>query len=190
MINFIKLPNGEPDETLVAIVTNLTALIDYTEALQDGSSVADYFEITRAAVSAPLASKQAIGLMVAIDTTEGNYDTTIRVPETGTLSAITLVSKSTLATSDTNFVTFSVTNLGQAGAGSTVMLAATDANTTKATGGSAVTVNVGRDLTLTSTAANLAVTKGDILRVRGAVTGTLANAIDFAFFTADFAGTT
>jgi hypothetical protein len=57
------------------------------------------------------------------------------------------------------------------------MLAATDANTTKATGGTAIAANTKRTLTLTSTTADLAVVEGDRLLVRFAATGTLAGAV-------------
>lgn len=70
-----------------------------------------------------------------------------------------------------------MTNLGQAGAGTTVMLAATDANTTKATGGTALSANTKRSLTLNATAANLVVAAGDRLLIRAAATGTLAGAV-------------
>jgi hypothetical protein len=57
------------------------------------------------------------------------------------------------------------------------MLAATDPNTTKATGGVALSANTKRTLTLTATAADLAVVEGDRLLVRFAATGTLAGAV-------------
>jgi hypothetical protein len=58
------------------------------------------------------------------------------------------------------------------------MLAATDANTTKATGGAALTANAKRALTLNATAANLVVAKGDVLRIRAASSATLTGAIN------------
>lgn len=98
-------------------------------------------------------------------------------PCTGTVTNAKFWGTSTLAANDTNYVTFTLTNIGQAGSGTTVMLAATDANTTKATGGSAVTADVPRNLTLTSTGANLAVNSGDLIRLTLTQTGTLANTI-------------
>jgi len=91
-----------------------------------------------------------------------------------------------LATSDTNYITFSITNLGLTGSGSAVMLAATDANTTKATGGTALTANAARTLTLNGTAANLVVAAGDRLRIRAAATGTLANTVTFPVYRVNF----
>lgn len=119
----------------------------------------------------------------------GNTDFYITVPETGILDSLEFVGIDALATSDTNYITFSATNLGQAGAGTTVMLAASNANTTKATGGSALAANTKRSLTLNATVANLAVTQGDRIRVRCAVTGTLAAAVTGAQVTARFNGT-
>jgi hypothetical protein len=57
------------------------------------------------------------------------------------------------------------------------VLAATAANTTQVTGGSALVANGRRDLALNGTAANLVVARGDRLRVRAAATGTLANTV-------------
>lgn len=113
--------------------------------------------------------------------TTGNADAYLIVPETGLLSSIDFSGVDALAASDTNFITFTVTNLGQAGAGSTAMLASTPAgiNTTKVTGGTAIAANTKYPLTLSAVAGALAVTAGDRLRIRAAVTGTLANTVTF-----------
>lgn len=97
--------------------------------------------------------------------------------KTGKVTSIKLVSLSGLATNDSNYITPTVTNLGAAGSGTAALLAVSDANTTKATGGSALTANVARSWTLTSTAADLNVTEGDLLRIRATATGTLAGAV-------------
>lgn len=146
--------------------------------------------ITRTKMSAPAGSKQAAALVAPIDTAAASYLAYIRVPESGTLASLSILAVSTLATSDSNYITFTVTNKGQAGAGTAVMLAATAANTTKVTGGSAITLGVVRNFTLTATGADLAVVKGDVLLVTATVTGTLANAVNMAYYTADFSGTT
>src|SRR5688572_5763006 len=73
--------------------------------------------------------------------TTGNTDLYVIVPETGVLDSVDFSGVDVLAASDTNYITFSITNLGQAGAGSTALLAATDANTTKTTGGTALAAN-------------------------------------------------
>lgn len=112
-------------------------------------------------------------------TTTGNSDVYIIAPQAGTLTSALFSAVDALAASDTNYITFSITNLGQAGAGSTAMLAATDANTTKATGGTALSANTKRTLSLNGTAADLVVAAGDRLRCRAAATGTLANTETF-----------
>lgn len=105
--------------------------------------------------------------------TTGNTDTLYICNKAGVLASADFSSIDALAANDTNYITFSITNLGQSGAGSTAMLAATSANTTKATGGTALTALAKRSLTLHGTAGNLVVAVGDVLRVRCAVTGTL-----------------
>lgn len=114
-----------------------------------------------------------------IATAAGNNDVYVIVPETGIVDSIEFSGVDALAASDTNYITWTVTNLGQAGAGSTAVLAASDANTTKATGGTALAANTKRTLSLHGTAANKVVTAGDRLRIRAAVTGTLANTVTF-----------
>lgn len=109
--------------------------------------------------------------------TTSTTDEYMFAPKTGTLHAAVFSSLAALAAHDTNFITFSITNLGQGGSGSTAMLAATDANTTKVTGGTALTANAKRTLSLHGTAANLAVTEGDRLRIRATADGTLAGAV-------------
>lgn len=115
--------------------------------------------------------------------TTSNTDGYVIVPKTGVIASARFSGVDALATSDTNYITFSITNLGQAGSGTTAILAATDANTTKATGGTAIAANTVRSLTLTSTAADLAVTAGDRLRICAAATGTLANTVTFPVYT-------
>lgn len=118
--------------------------------------------------------------------TTGNSDVFIIAPAAGTLTSAVFSGVDALATSDTNYITFSITNLGLTGSGSAAMLAATDANTTKATGGTALTANAARTLTLNGTAANLVVAAGDRLRIRAAATGTLANTVTFPVYRVNF----
>lgn len=120
----------------------------------------------------------------------GNTSSYLIVSETGTLSRVDFSGADALAAHDTNFTTFSITNLGQAGGGSTAMLAATDANTTKATGGTALFANTKRTLTLHGTPANLDVVQGDRLLIRAAASGTLANTVSFPVYCCHFSGTT
>jgi hypothetical protein len=104
----------------------------------------------------------------------------------GTLSAAWFSGVDALTASDSAYITFSITNLGTSGSGTAAMLAATDANTTKATGGTALTANARRVLSLNGTAANLVVAAGDRLRIRAAATGTLANTVTFPVYALNF----
>ncbi len=109
--------------------------------------------------------------------TTSNTDEYVIASKSGILIGVDFSSLAALAAHDTNYITFSITNLGQDGSGSTAMLAATDPNTTKATGGSALVANSRRELVLHATAANLAIVEGDRLRIRFAASGTLAGAV-------------
>jgi len=129
---------------------------------------------------------KAVQVSPASIATTGNTDCYVIAPTAGLLSEVFFSSIDALAAHDTNYITFTITNLGQAGAGSTVMLAATAANTTKATGGSALVANGKRTLTLAA-AANLVVAAGDRLLIRSAASGTLAGAVTGGTFCAKFA---
>lgn len=83
----------------------------------------------------------------------------------GTITAIALATKTAVAADDTDYWTFAAVNKGAAGTGTTALLAATDANTTKSTGGSAMTAYVARALTLHGTGANLVTAASDVLEV-------------------------
>ena len=131
-----------------------------------GSSDITNASVTRADLSAPAGRKSAHVASATIATT-GNADAYVIVPETGTLDSVDFSGVDALAAHDSNYITFSITNLGQAGAGSTAMLAATDPNTTKATGGVALAANTKRSLTLHGTGANLAVVAGRSVRGAG-----------------------
>lgn len=109
--------------------------------------------------------------------TTSTTDEYVIAAKTGKVTAVKLLSLSGLAAHDSNYITPTVTNLGAAGSGTAALLAASDANTTKATGGSALTANVVRSWTLSSTAADLNVTEGDVIRIRATATGTLAGAV-------------
>ena len=148
--------------------------------------------ITRTKMSTPAGSKiQETGLgtagTIATTSTSDGY---VIVGESGSLSSVDFSGVDVLAASDTNYITFSITNLGQAGAGSNAMLAATAANTTQVTGGTAIAANTKRSLTLNGTPSNLTVVQGDRLRVRATVTGTLANTVTFSKVCLRFSGTT
>lgn len=97
--------------------------------------------------------------------------------KSGVLVGVDFSSLAALAASDTNYITWTIVNLGQDGTGTTAMLAATDANTTKATGGAALIANSKRQLTLHGTPANLVVVEGDRLQIVATATGTLVGAV-------------
>ena len=118
--------------------------------------------------------------------TTGNSDVYVICDAAGTLTAARFSGASNLAANNTDYITFSITNLGTTGSGTAAMLAATDANTTKATGGTALTANAARSLALNGTAANLVVAAGDRLLIRAAATGTLANTVTFPVYNLTF----
>lgn len=159
-----------------------------------GSGVIGATDIEDASVSradlTAAAARKYIQVVSASIATTSNTDNYVIVPETGTLDSVDFSSLAALAAHDSNYITWTITNLGQAGSGNTAMLAATDANTTKATGGTALSANTKRSLTLHGTAANLAVTAGDRLLIRAAATGTLAGAVTVPVYLLRFAGTT
>ena len=130
-------------------------------------------------------SESQQGATIAV-TTGGTNDVFLIVAASGVLTSALFSGVDALAANDTNYITFSITNLGQTGSGSAAMLAATDANTTKATGGTAITANAKRTLTLNGTAANLVVADGDRLRIRATVSGTLANTVTFPVYNLEF----
>lgn len=145
--------------------------------------------ITRTKMSTAAASKCQMASPATVATT-GNTDEYVIVAESGTITGVDFSCVDALAAHDTNFVTFQIVNLGQAGAGTAAVLAATDANTTKATGGTALSANTKRSLSLTATGADLVVVAGDRLKVRCAANGTLANTLTFPTFLIRIGGTT
>lgn len=137
----------------------------------------DEFQITSASASAVLGQKSANSAVPTIPTAAGTTAVTLVAPVTGTLTAAKFAAKDALAAHDTNFLTFALVNKGQAGAGTTAMLAATTANTTKITGGTALAAYTTRNLTLNGTVANLAVVAGDVIEAQFVGAGTLANTV-------------
>ena len=145
------------DPELVAGTTITGAVIDSTSKI--ASNIASGF------------SEMQQGATIA---TTSNSDLYMIADAAGVLIGARFSGTDALAASDTNYITFSITNLGTSGSGSAAMLAATDANTTKTTGGTALTANAARSLTLNGTAANLVVAAGDRLRIP-------VNIIEFAY---------
>ena len=120
--------------------------------------------------------KQATPGTTSIATT-GNTDEYLMAAKTGKVVGAVFSSLATLAAHDSNYITYQITNLGQAGAGTAEILSSAATNTTKATGGAALAASTKRTLVISSTLADTAVTEGDVLRVRFAATGTLAGAV-------------
>ena len=109
--------------------------------------------------------------------TTGNTDFYTMAPKAGKLTRVDLSALAGLATNDTNYLTFTITNLGQAGAGTAAMLASSPAGTN-----TTIAANTKRQLTLTAVAADLVVAAGDRLLIRAAATGTLANTVTAPVF--------
>lgn len=114
--------------------------------------------------------------------TTGNSDTYFIAPRSITLIEAYFSGTDALAASDTNYITWTITNLGQAGAGSNALLSTSDLNTTKATGGVAITANSKRTFVISTTPSAVQVVQGDRVRIRAAVTGTLANTVTFPVY--------
>jgi hypothetical protein len=152
------------DPELTAGTTITGAVIDSTSKI--ASNVASGF------------SEMMQGATIA---TTGNSDVYVIADAAGVLTSARFSGTDALAASDTNYITFTITNLGTTGSGTATMLAATG-NTTQVTGGTALTANALRNLTLNGTASNLVVAAGDRIRARAAVTGTLANTVTFPVY--------
>src|SRR5689334_2729508 len=112
-------------------------------------------KVTGAKASTVMATK-SIYIPLGTIATTGSSKFTVPVSAAGTLIAAKLTAKDALAADNSNYLTFSLTNKGQAGAGSTAMLSATDSGTTKATGGAAIAAYTTRDLPLHATPGNAA----------------------------------
>jgi hypothetical protein len=157
------------DPELTAGTTITGAIIDSTSRIASNIATG-YFETTSTATIA----------------TTSNTDGYLIADAAGVLVAARFSGLDALAASDTNYITWTITNLGQAGAGSAAMLAATAVNTTQLTGGTAIAANTLRNLTLNATPANLVVAVGDRLRIRAAVTNTLPNTVTFPVYNLTF----
>jgi hypothetical protein len=104
----------------------------------------------------------------------------VMIPRAGTLTAVRLTAEDALTAHGTNHITFTLTNNGQDGSGSTEMLSTTTgANTTDSDLALAVgiTAETGRAFTVSGTAASLRVAAGDLLTFTGTSAGTLANEV-------------
>jgi hypothetical protein len=123
-----------------------------------------------------------------VGTSAGNTDIYTIAPLTGMLESVYFSCVDALSVHANNHVTFSITNLGQLGAGSTAMLHATK-NTTDSdiAGYSAIAANTVKSLYLSTVLtkgqfANRNVVAGDRLLVRIVAAGTLANSLTYPVF--------
>lgn len=139
----------------------------------DALWISSYTTNTFSLAGGDIVTAQSTAVSIA---TTGNTDSYIVAPEAGRLANAIFTSAVTLAANDTNSFAWTITNLGLAAGGTAVMLLAGATNSTLLTGGTGITAFASRTLSLTATEADLLVVKGDILRVRYAVTGTLGGA--------------
>ena len=145
----ILVGNGSNVATSVALSGDAT--LSNTGALTIANGA-----ITRTKQSTASASKCLVIPSGTIATT-GDMDTYVIAPEAGSLTSVDFYGLDALAANNSNYITFTVTNLGQSNVGTTVMLEAVDSNTTKASGGSAIAAHTKRSLVVNSTPANLVV---------------------------------
>ncbi len=108
--------------------------------------------------------------------------TTLRIvaimPRKGTITGVDLIVNTAITANDTNYWTFALTNKSTDGSGSTVLLAATDANTTKATGGIGLAAYDTTALTLSSTTADLNFNAGDVITLTATKAASASNLVD------------
>jgi hypothetical protein len=145
--------------------------------------------ITGALASTVMATKSVTVPFSTIATT-GAQELLVQAPAAGTLIAARFVGKDALATDNTNYLTFALTNKGQAGAGSTAMLSATASGTTQTTGGAAIAAYTSRNLPLHATGGNATVAANDCLALSITATGTLGNTVTEPSIRLDFQVTT
>lgn len=99
------------------------------------------------------------------------------------LTAANMVCSSNLATNNSNYVSLLLKNLSNSSAD---MFSTADSNTTKTTGGSALTANTKRTVVLSSSEAAKTATGGAVLQFSTKGTGTLANAVNNVTYTLTF----
>lgn len=170
-------------------LTPMAIMIATTQGAIDGPILNSSGLIPRSGLSTAAAQKgaQVIGGTIATTSTSDAY---LIVPISGSIASATITPLAALAVDGSNYLTWTITNLGQAGAGSTALLAATAANSTNLTGGSALSANTKRSFTLSATAADLVVVEGDLLLIRATATGTLSGAVTRPIYSIAVSGTT
>jgi hypothetical protein len=141
--------------TGVSTITSTTNKKSLLGSVPNGGITGDMLS----AVAAIKNDRAAVGTVNATTTVTKK----LIAPCAGSITGLAIAVNTTVATSDVNYWTVSAVNKGASGAGSTALLLATDANTTKTTGGSGLTNYVTRYLSLHGTPANLVVAKGDVI---------------------------
>jgi hypothetical protein len=140
--------------------------------------------VNGAMLSAAAQTKEVAVTIGTIATGAGSTVVTVNVPKSiaaaSKLTNVRFVSAVALSASDTNYVTFGLVNKGAGGVGTQTLVDITAAaNSTKATGGTALVAYAGRDLTLVtlSGGSERDVTGGDTIAITITVTGTLGAAL-------------
>jgi hypothetical protein len=98
------------------------------------------------------------------------------LPQAARLAAVRINVKTAITANDTNYWTFALANKGTDGTGTAALLAATDANTTKATGGAGIAAYTNRALTL-GAAADLDIEAGSVLEFSATKASSAANLV-------------
>lgn len=121
--------------------------------------------------------------------TTGTTSAYITAPETSRVSSVAFAGSTGHGSSSTDFITFQIVNLGQAGAGTIQLLHGS--STTKGTdagGLGGLGTNTTYPLTLSATVSNLSVAKNDRMKLDATVSGTLSNTITLPSWIVTFAG--
>ena len=182
-----KIFNRDIDLAGAKILNNGTVVIDATVSpatfAGDIQAAAGSIGVTEVSTAIKTFTQQ---INLATIATTGNTDGYALIERAGTLVGCYFSGVEALATSNTNYLTFSLTNGGNAGAKSDAMLSTGDDVTTKTTGGSALAAVTTRSLAVNGTALNVTVAANERLRFRAAATGTLANQITLPLVTLVF----
>lgn len=101
-------------------------------------------------------------------------------PMSGRVTGVTFSASTGVAANDSKYIEFTITNKGQSGNGTAVMLATT--STTKASGVGTVTADAAKSLNLTSTLTDRDVVKGDRLKISATANGTLDAAVTYPVY--------
>ncbi len=132
--------------------------------------------VTGAKASAAVRNKACEATVPTIGTT-GAVEVLLLVPQAGTVNGVNFVFKDALAQHASNYVALTVVNKGQAGSGTTAVLAASDLNTTKTSTGLAIGAYTARGTVLSAVGGALTVAQYDVLAVTITSNGTLANTL-------------